>query len=69
MKIPKVFSVREAAYVSVGSLLAALFITLFGGVVAGVLAAIAFVGGAYIGGLIWAPELFSEDKPAKPFGG
>ncbi len=62
MQIPKVMEVKTAVTLSVAAFVAAVFIGIFGPVVAYGLAACAFVGGAYAAALQWAPELFGPKK-------
>lgn len=62
MKIPRLFDVKTSIVLSVAAIAAAVFIAIFGPVVAYVLAMAAFVGGCYAAGLTWAPEFFTEKK-------
>lgn len=62
MKIPNFLNVKQAATLAVGALGAAVFIAIFGPVVAYALAAVAFVSGAYAAVAKWAPE-FMADRP------
>lgn len=63
MKIPRLVDVKTAIVLSVAAVAAAVFIAIFGPVVAYVLAMLAFVGCCYAAGLHWAPEFFADKKP------
>lgn len=63
MKIPNFLNVKQATTLAVGALAAAVFIAVFGPVVAYALAAIAFVAGAYAAVAKWAPEFIETKKP------
>jgi hypothetical protein len=62
MKIPRIVDARTAIVLSVAATAAAVFIAIFGPVVAYVLAMLAFAGGCYAAGLTWAPEFFADKK-------
>lgn len=62
MKIPNILNIKQALTIAIGAMAAAVFIAVFGPVVAYALAAIAFVAGAYAAAAKWAPEMFA-DKP------
>lgn len=62
MKIPRIMDVKTSIVLSVAAVAAAVFIALFGPVVAYVMAMGAFVGGCYAAGLTWAPEYFADKK-------
>lgn len=62
MKIPRIVDVKTSIVLSVAAIAAAVFIAIFGPVVAYVLAMVAFLGCCYAAALTWAPEFFSEKK-------
>lgn len=62
MKIPRIVDVKTSIVLSVAAVAAAVFIAIFGPVVAYVLAMCAFVGGCYAAALTWAPEFFADKK-------
>jgi multisubunit Na+/H+ antiporter MnhG subunit len=60
MKMPRPFAAKTAIVLSLAALAAAVFVGIFGPVVAYVLAMAAFVGGCYAAALTWAPEFFAD---------
>lgn len=59
MKIPNFLDVKQATTLAISALAAAIFIAVFGPVVAYALAAIAFIAGAYAAVAKWAPEMIA----------
>lgn len=64
MKIPRIMEPKTAIVLSVAAIAAAIFVAIFGPVVAYILAMFAFVGLCYAAGLTWAPEFFTADAPS-----
>lgn len=62
MKIPRIMDVKTSIVLSIAAVAAAVFIAIFGPVVAYIMAMLAFLGGCYAAALTWAPEFFTDTK-------